>query len=88
MRRYNNNSRQGWGANRPTYFPNSSSRRDNVIGHRDNFGQQTDEGDRVGRLMEDANHDDFVGYKLDHLIDKLDKLDSWRDDTNRRFENL
>ena len=29
-----------------------------------------------------------MGYKLDCLIDRLDKLDSWREDTDRRFENL
>ena len=91
MRRYNNNGRQGWGANRPDCFPNGSSRCDNAIGRRGNVSfnrQQTDEVDREGSPTEDANHDDSVGYKLDRLIDRLDKLDSWREDTNRRFENM
>ena len=29
-----------------------------------------------------------MGYKLDLLMDLFDKLNSWRDDTERRLENL
>ncbi|KAG6401032.1 hypothetical protein SASPL_137877 [Salvia splendens] len=35
-----------------------------------------------------VQHDDPVNTKLDRLLDRFDKLDVWRDETDRRFENL
>ncbi|XP_042019016.1 uncharacterized protein LOC121766845 [Salvia splendens] len=37
---------------------------------------------------EDVQHGDPVNNKLDRLLDRFDKLDVWRDETDRRFENL
>ncbi|XP_047947774.1 zinc finger protein BRUTUS-like At1g74770 [Salvia hispanica] len=34
------------------------------------------------------HHDDHVSHKLDKFLDRFDKLDVWRDETDQRIENL
>ncbi|XP_042039612.1 uncharacterized protein LOC121785291 [Salvia splendens] len=40
------------------------------------------------RQGEDVQQGDPINTKLDRLLDRFDKLDAWRDETDRRFENL
>lgn len=40
------------------------------------------------RTTDDHRSDDPVGHKLDHVLDKLEKFDIWREETDRRFKYL
>ena len=40
------------------------------------------------RTTDDHRSDDPVEHKLDHVLDKLEKFDIWREEKNRRFESL
>ncbi|XP_042005724.1 uncharacterized protein LOC121754429 [Salvia splendens] len=81
MRRYNNYGRSGWG----------SSRRGQPSARREAGGfshHPLDELEFETRQGEDVQQGDPVNNKLDRLLDRFDKLDVWRDETDRRFENL
>ena len=90
MSRCHNNWKGTWGSHRPDTFSNGSSRCNNVGVRRDCLGLQRpplDEELSI-RTLDDGNNDESISIKLDQLLDRLDKFDSWRAETDRRFDNL
>ena len=86
MSHFHNNGKGTWGSHRPDTFPNGSSRRNNVGVRRDYLGLQRpplDEEPSI-RPLDDSNNNNSISGKLDQLLDRLDKFDSWRDETDRR----
>ena len=47
-----------------------------------------DEGDIEGRPFQDNANDDLTNSKLDRLLDRFDKFDVWRDEAERKIDNL
>ena len=47
-----------------------------------------DDMELENRPHDDLQPSDSVNLKLDRLMDRFDKLDSWCEETDRRFENL
>lgn len=47
-----------------------------------------DEGEFEVRTSEELNQDEPVGNKLDRVLEKLEKIDVWKDETDRRLEGL
>ena len=86
MSRFHNNGNGSWGSHRQGTFPNGSSRRNNVGVRRDYLGLQRPPLDEEPstRPLDDSNNNDSISGKLDQLLDRLDKFDSWRDETDRR----
>ncbi|KAG6401721.1 hypothetical protein SASPL_138585 [Salvia splendens] len=72
-------------------FPNGASRRQQPVDRR-NFGNshqsQLEDGEFEVRQPEELHLDDSVSGKLDRLLDRLDKFEVWRADTDRRFQSL
>lgn len=91
MKRYNNNGKSGWGSSRPDTFPNGASRRPQPM-HRREFGgfnwPPFVDLEMESRPVDDTQQGDPISLKLDLLMDRFDKFDVWRDETDRRFENL
>lgn len=46
-----------------------------------------DDGEPENRPTENTHQDEPVSNKLDRVLDKLEKIDLWRDETDRRFES-
>lgn len=94
MSRFNNNCKAVWGPHRPDTFPNGSSHRPNpnLVGNRrgnEGYNRQSgDDGDLETRIMDDIPNDEPVSTKLDRVLDKSEKFDLWKDEADRRFENL
>ncbi|XP_042021153.1 uncharacterized protein LOC121768675 [Salvia splendens] len=79
MRRYNNYGRAGWGQPRRGHPQN---RRDTGGFDHPPFGDlggESNPGD-------EGQPGDQVNAKLDRLLDRFDRLDVWREETDRRFE--
>ncbi|XP_042009136.1 uncharacterized protein LOC121757696, partial [Salvia splendens] len=91
MKRFNNNGKAVGGSSRPDSFPNGASRRQQPVDRR-NFGNshqsQLEDGEFEVRQPEELHLDDSVSGKLDRLLDRLDKFEVWRADTDRRFQSL
>ena len=91
MKRFTNNGKAVWNKSRSDPFQGVSSRRQQWVGHRDQGGfnrQIEEDGDLEGKLGDDHSMEEPVGRKLDRLLDRFDKLEGWRDETDRKFENL
>lgn len=92
MSRFNNNNGRGaWGAHRHDAFPNGFSRRPNFYGRRNGGGYGRPPGDDLEletRPMDEPRNEEPVSGKLDRVLDKLEKIEVWRDETDRRFEGL
>lgn len=93
MSRFNNHGKAVWGAQRPDSFPNGSSHRRN-LNFRDNrrdgervIRQTQDDGEMEDRTFDDHHPDGQLGSKLDRLIERLDKFDAWKEETDRRLLN-
>ncbi|XP_041995643.1 uncharacterized protein LOC121745750 [Salvia splendens] len=87
MNRFNNNGKAVWGSSRPNSYPNGAPRRQQPVDRR-NFGSshrsQLDDEELEGRHLEEIQQDDSVSGKLDRVLDRLDKFDAWKDETDRR----
>ena len=46
------------------------------------------DGEFKGRPTDDSRSIDHGGNKLDRLLEKFDKFDLWKEETDRRFETL
>lgn len=92
MSRFKNNNEKGsWGAQRQEAFPNGFSRRPNFYGRCNGggFGRQTvHDLELETRPTDELHNDDPVIGKLDRVLEKLEKIDLWRDETDRRFKGL
>ncbi|XP_042008927.1 uncharacterized protein LOC121757445 [Salvia splendens] len=90
MNRFHNNGKSGWGGHRPDSFASGASRRQNFsIRRNDVFHRQPSDGeDLEGRPNGDPHQEDTVNGKLDRLLEQMNRFDQWRDETDRRFENM
>lgn len=93
MSHFNNNGKAVWGPNRPDTFPTGASRRQNPNFNNRRFNggftrQPRDEGELENRPMAEAQTDEPLSNKLDRVLDKLEKIDMWKDETDRRFDSL
>ena len=78
-------------APRPDTFLNGSSGRNYPKGRRDQGGfnrANQDNGVVIGRPTDDQITDDSIGWKLDRVLDSLDKFESWREETDRKFDTI
>ncbi|KAG6434095.1 hypothetical protein SASPL_105717 [Salvia splendens] len=88
----NNNGKAVWGSGRQESYPaNRFGGRPSTAGRRDGGGfheHNMDDGEGETRQPDESRLDEPISSKLDRVLDRLDKFDAWRDDIDRRFENL
>lgn len=71
--------------------PQDSYQANRFGGRRDGGGpnqNSVDNGELDTRPTEEAQHDEPVSSKLDCVLDRLDKFDVWKDETDCRFVNF
>ncbi|XP_042023144.1 uncharacterized protein LOC121770490 [Salvia splendens] len=90
MNRFSNNGEAVWGGHRPDSFSSGASQRQNFnLRHNEVFQRQAfDEGDLEGRPPGDSNQEETLSGKMDRLLEKMDKFDQWKDETDRKFKCL